>query len=97
MYMFVCLLLGEFQVVNQHLLKDLTERGLWGEDMKQKLIAHNGSVQVRGEGEGEGGREGGSKGRREGGSEGRREGGREGERERTNPSTYIVSYSSENR
>lgn len=36
---------GEFQVVNQHLLKDLTELGLWNEDMKNKLIAHNGSVQ----------------------------------------------------
>ncbi|XP_077467147.1 ribonucleoside-diphosphate reductase large subunit [Stigmatopora argus] len=36
---------GEFQCVNPHLLKDLTERGLWGEDMKNQLIAHNGSVQ----------------------------------------------------
>jgi ribonucleoside-diphosphate reductase subunit M1 len=36
---------GEFQVVNQHLLKDLTELGLWGEEMKHKLIAHHGSVQ----------------------------------------------------
>jgi len=32
--------------VNQHLLKDLTELGLWNEDMKHKLIAHNGSIQV---------------------------------------------------
>jgi len=38
---------GEFQVVNHHLLKDLTELGLWDETMKHKLIAHNGSVQVR--------------------------------------------------
>jgi len=37
---------GEFQVVNHHLLKDLTELNLWNEDMKHKLIAHNGSVQV---------------------------------------------------
>ncbi len=37
---------GEFQVVNQHLLKDLTEAGLWNIDMKQQLIAHNGSIQV---------------------------------------------------
>ena len=37
---------GEFQIVNQHLLKDLVERGLWSEDIKLKLIAHNGSVQV---------------------------------------------------
>uniref|UniRef100_A0A3B5KL46 Ribonucleoside-diphosphate reductase n=1 Tax=Takifugu rubripes TaxID=31033 RepID=A0A3B5KL46_TAKRU len=36
---------GEFQIVNPHLLKDLTERGLWNEDMKNKLIAHNGSIQ----------------------------------------------------
>ena len=33
-------------MVNHHLLKDLTERGLWGEELKQKLIAHSGSVQV---------------------------------------------------
>lgn len=37
---------GEFQVVNHHLLKDLTELNLWNEEMKHKLIAHNGSVQV---------------------------------------------------
>ncbi|KJP88979.1 ribonucleoside-diphosphate reductase large subunit [Plasmodium fragile] len=36
---------GEFFVVNPHLLKDLFDRGLWDEDMKQQLIAHNGSVQ----------------------------------------------------
>lgn len=36
---------GEFMVVNQHLLKDLTERGLWDDDMKNKLIAGNGSIQ----------------------------------------------------
>lgn len=36
---------GEFQVVNHHLLKDLTELGLWNEEMKNKLIACNGSVQ----------------------------------------------------
>ncbi|XP_061136360.1 ribonucleoside-diphosphate reductase large subunit [Syngnathus typhle] len=36
---------GEFQCVNPHLLKDLTERGLWGEDMKNQLIANNGSIQ----------------------------------------------------
>ncbi len=38
---------GEFQVVNHHLLKDLTNRGLWDETMKQRLIANNGSIQVR--------------------------------------------------
>jgi len=39
--------LVSLQVVNHHLLKDLTELGLWDETMKHKLIAHNGSVQVR--------------------------------------------------
>ena len=36
---------GEFQVVNQHLLRDLTEHDLWDDDMKNQLIAHNGSIQ----------------------------------------------------
>uniref|UniRef100_A0A665WJ66 Ribonucleoside-diphosphate reductase n=1 Tax=Echeneis naucrates TaxID=173247 RepID=A0A665WJ66_ECHNA len=36
---------GEFQIVNPHLLKDLTERGLWNDEMKNQLIAQNGSVQ----------------------------------------------------
>lgn len=36
---------GEFQVVNKHLLRDLTELGLWDDNMKNTLIAHNGSVQ----------------------------------------------------
>ncbi|KAK0181799.1 hypothetical protein PV327_004047 [Microctonus hyperodae] len=36
---------GEFQIVNPHLLKDLTERNLWDEDMKNEIIANNGSVQ----------------------------------------------------
>uniref|UniRef100_A0A673M4Q6 Ribonucleoside-diphosphate reductase n=1 Tax=Sinocyclocheilus rhinocerous TaxID=307959 RepID=A0A673M4Q6_9TELE len=36
---------GEFQIVNPHLLKDLTERGLWNEEMKNQLIAQNGSIQ----------------------------------------------------
>lgn len=34
------------QIVNPHLLKDLTERGLWNEEMKNQIIAHNGSIQV---------------------------------------------------
>ncbi|XP_055493405.1 ribonucleoside-diphosphate reductase large subunit isoform X2 [Leucoraja erinacea] len=37
---------GEFQIVNPHLLKDLTERGMWNEDMKNQIIAQNGSIQV---------------------------------------------------
>lgn len=36
---------GEFIVVNKHLLRDLVKLGLWDEGMKNKLIAHNGSVQ----------------------------------------------------
>jgi len=36
---------GEFQVVNKHLVKDLTELDLWNDDMKNTLVAHNGSVQ----------------------------------------------------
>merc|ERR1712168_340888 len=36
---------GEFQVVNQHLLRDLTELGLWSEELKNDIIAHNGSIQ----------------------------------------------------
>lgn len=36
---------GEFQVVNHHLLRDLTESGLWNEEMKNDLLAHNGSIQ----------------------------------------------------
>jgi ribonucleoside-diphosphate reductase subunit M1 len=36
---------GEFTVVNHHLLSDLMQIGLWTPDMKNILIAHNGSVQ----------------------------------------------------
>lgn len=36
---------GEFQVVNPHLLRDLTERDLWDEDMKNEIVANNGSIQ----------------------------------------------------
>jgi len=36
---------GEFIVVNKHLLKDLIGLGLWNSDMKQRLIAANGSIQ----------------------------------------------------
>jgi ribonucleoside-diphosphate reductase alpha chain len=36
---------GEFVVMNQHLLKDLIGLGLWDDDMKQRLIAANGSIQ----------------------------------------------------
>lgn len=36
---------GEFVVVNKHLLKDLVELNLWNDEMKTKIISHNGSVQ----------------------------------------------------
>merc|ERR1712190_240315 len=36
---------GEFVQVNRHLLRDLIHRGLWTEDMRMQLVAHNGSVQ----------------------------------------------------
>jgi ribonucleoside-diphosphate reductase subunit M1 len=35
---------GEFTVVNQHLLTDLTRLGLWSPDVKNELVAANGSV-----------------------------------------------------
>jgi ribonucleotide reductase alpha subunit len=38
-------LAGEFVQVNRYLLADLVERGLWNEEMRTALIAHNGSVQ----------------------------------------------------
>jgi ribonucleoside-diphosphate reductase alpha chain len=37
---------GEFIIANKHLMKDLIELGLWNENMRQKLIATNGSVQA---------------------------------------------------
>jgi ribonucleoside-diphosphate reductase alpha chain len=36
---------GEFTVVNKHLLMDLVNLGLWNNDMKNKVIASNGSIQ----------------------------------------------------
>merc|ERR1719240_1420969 len=36
---------GEFVQVNRHLLRDLISSNLWTEDLRSKLIAHNGSVQ----------------------------------------------------
>ena len=36
---------GEFIVVNKHLLKDLIELDLWNEQLKNELIAANGSIQ----------------------------------------------------
>jgi len=36
---------GEFIVVNKHLLKDLVKLNLWDSNMKNKLMASNGSIQ----------------------------------------------------
>ncbi|TGN07111.1 ribonucleoside-diphosphate reductase subunit alpha [Leptospira ilyithenensis] len=36
---------GEFIIVNKHLLKDLAELGLWSNEMKNKIISANGSIQ----------------------------------------------------
>lgn len=36
---------GEFIVVNKHLMKDLIKLGLWDDNMKNRLIEANGSVQ----------------------------------------------------
>jgi ribonucleoside-diphosphate reductase alpha subunit len=38
-------LAGEFICLNPHLVKDLIERSLWTDDIKNKIIASNGSVQ----------------------------------------------------
>jgi ribonucleoside-diphosphate reductase alpha subunit len=38
-------LAGEYIMVNKHLLKELLEAGIWNEDLKQKIVARNGSVQ----------------------------------------------------
>ena len=36
---------GEFVVVNKHLLKDLVKLGMWNDNLKNQIIAANGSVQ----------------------------------------------------
>jgi ribonucleoside-diphosphate reductase alpha chain len=36
---------GEFVVVNKHLLRDLVKLGIWNENLKNKIISNNGSVQ----------------------------------------------------
>ena len=38
-------LAGEFQVVCPWLSRELVDRGLWDDDMKNMIIAHNGSIQ----------------------------------------------------
>merc|ERR1712139_547418 len=36
---------GEFVQVNRHLLRDLVERGLWTDELRDELVRNNGSVQ----------------------------------------------------
>jgi ribonucleoside-diphosphate reductase alpha chain len=36
---------GEFMVVNKHLVEDLNKLKLWNKEMKDTIIAHNGSIQ----------------------------------------------------
>lgn len=36
---------GEYVIVNKHLLNDLIELNLWNQDMKEQLMASNGSIQ----------------------------------------------------
>lgn len=38
-------LAGEFAVVNKHLLRDLTQRGLWNASLRNQIMADQGSVQ----------------------------------------------------
>lgn len=38
-------LAGEFIIVNKYLMRDLMNYGIWTEELKQKIIAQNGSVQ----------------------------------------------------
>lgn len=38
-------LAGEFVCINMHLVQDLIDQGLWTVEIKNKLIAYNGSVQ----------------------------------------------------
>jgi ribonucleoside-diphosphate reductase alpha chain len=39
-------LAGEYIVVNKYLVKELLDMGVWNEEMKQMIIANNGSVQM---------------------------------------------------
>lgn len=36
---------GEFQIVNKHLVRELSQLNLWNEDMSQLIMYHNGSIQ----------------------------------------------------
>jgi ribonucleoside-diphosphate reductase alpha chain len=37
---------GEFLVINKHLVKELGELGIWNNDIKNKIVANGGSVQM---------------------------------------------------
>ncbi len=37
---------GEFIVANKYLVKDLLEQGLWSEEMKNRILLNNGSIQA---------------------------------------------------
>merc|ERR1712066_601911 len=37
--------MGESSRFNQHLLRDLTERGIWTDELKNEIIVNNGSIQ----------------------------------------------------
>lgn len=36
---------GEYIIANKYLVRELTKRGLWSKEMKDTIIAHNGSIQ----------------------------------------------------
>lgn len=36
---------GTFTIINRHLVRDLLRLGLWSKDLKDRIIAHDGSVQ----------------------------------------------------
>lgn len=38
-------LAGEFVIINRYLMRELLSRGLWNEDLKNNIIANNGSIQ----------------------------------------------------
>ena len=42
---FLLILEPEFAIVNPHLLRELVARKMWGNEIKQSIIAANGSVQ----------------------------------------------------
>ena len=37
---------GEFALVNKYLVRDLIEAGLWNQNIRSEIIAHNGSIQA---------------------------------------------------